>query len=230
MEEKREIQPACIGFIMDGNRRWARVHGKSETEGHRFGYDAFRVIVEALTKRGIEHGVFYAFSTENWHRTKEEVEFLLKLFEQMIRTLLEEESVRLSVRVRFIGERSRFSETLQTLMNSVEEKTENVVGTTVWIALSYGGRAELVDAVNRAVQEGVVVTEESFGSLLWTCDMPDPDLIIRTGGEERLSNFLPWQSVYSEFMFTKTFWPDFGEMEFQRMLEAYGNRIRRKGT
>lgn len=220
----------CVGFIMDGNRRWATERGLPLMEGHQAGYRTFQNIVRSLATHHIPHGVFYAFSTENWNRTEHEVSYLLTLFEHMITDLLHKEMHELKIQVRFIGDRSRFSSRLQTLMEEAETRSAGQGETTVWIALSYGGRAEIVAATNSAIANGTPVTEETFGTLLSTYGMPDPDLIIRTSGEQRLSNFLPWQSVYSELIFTKTYWPDFGEEEFQRMLEEYENRTRRKGV
>jgi undecaprenyl diphosphate synthase len=153
----------------------------------------------------------------------------MELFKEALTSILKDLE-KDKVRVRIVGERERFSKELQSLMYELEEKSAPYVGTTIWLTLSYGGRAEIVDAVNCAVEGGEQVTEASFGKLLWTKDMPDPDLIIRTGGELRLSNFLPWQSVYSELFFTKTYWPDFGKEEFERMLEQYAERDRRKGA
>ncbi len=221
--------PTCIGFIMDGNRRWAKERTLATLEGHRRGYETFLRVTEYLSDAHISHGVFYAFSSENWNRGAQEVSYLMGLFEKA----LSEESVQLkkkNVRVKIIGDRKKFSKKLQSLMTEIEDKTAGEKGTTVWVLLSYGGRAEIVDAVNRAIVRGEKVTEKSFGKHLWTLDMPDPDIIVRTSGEQRLSNFLPWQSVYSELYFTNTYWPDFGKEEFDRMLEEYGKRQRREGT
>lgn len=218
----------CVGFIMDGNRRWAQERGLDTLEGHRAGYESFVSLVEVLRGRSVSHAVFYAFSTENWGRTEREVSYLMELFETTLVKLLAEVHER-GVAVKIVGDTSRFSEKLQALMAELEEKSAEYAGTTIWLALSYGGRPEIISAVNRAMAEGGMVTEDSFEKLLWTAGMPDPDLIIRTGGEQRLSNFLPWQSVYSELFFVDTYWPDFNEEEFQGILEVYGTRHRRKG-
>src|SRR5690606_7968887 len=132
--------------------------------------------------------------------------------------------------LRFIGERDRLPSDVRETMEEIETENPRHPAMTVWIAISYGGRAEIVAAANKAVRDGIEVDEAAFSKLLWSADMPDPDLIIRTGGDKRLSNFLPWQSVYSEFFFTDTLWPDFSREEFQGILEAYGTRVRRKGT
>jgi undecaprenyl diphosphate synthase len=219
----QKSHPQCVGFIMDGNRRWATDQGLATLEGHTAGVQVFFDSLTWLVECALPHAVYYAFSSENWRRSSEEVSYLLQLFETSLAEVR-------SVVVRFIGDRSDFSESLQTQMLVLEEKSQaNIGAPTVWIALSYGGRAELVAAANQAVAYGVPVDESSFGSLLWSAGMPDPDLIIRTGGAMRLSNFLPWQSVYSELMFTETYWPAFTKEEFTRMLAQYGERTRRFG-
>lgn len=220
--------PNCLGFIMDGNRRFAREQGLETIAGHVAGKDKLIEVMRWSKEAGVRHLVVYAFSTENWQRSEAEVAGLLGLFSQGIKEL-ETESER-DFAVRFIGRRKDFSSELQAEMQHLENDT--VLGDdklTLWIALSYGGRAEIVEAVNLAVRGGEVVTEESFAKLLWSADMPDPDLIVRTGGEVRLSNFLPWQSVYSELHFTPTYWPAFTKEEFNSILETYAARERRKG-
>ncbi len=228
MNEVENKVPHCLGFIMDGNRRFAGEQGLETTAGHVAGKDKLIEVMRWSKEVGVKHLVVYAFSTENWQRSEAEVVGLLGLFSQSIKEL-EAESER-DFAVRFIGRRKDFSSELQAEMQHLENDT--AVGDkklTLWIALSYGGRAEIVEAVNLAVKGGEVVTEESFAKLLWADDMPDPDLIVRTGGEVRLSNFLPWQSVYSELHFTPTYWPAFTKEEFNSILETYAARERRKG-
>jgi undecaprenyl diphosphate synthase len=216
-------RPQCVGFIMDGNRRYATEQGLPSLAGHEAGERVFFATLKWLKDYQIPHGVYYAFSTENWKRSEVEVAYLLKLFERAL------EAVE-TVVLRIIGDRQYFSAALQAKMAALEEKSkQHEGGTTIWVALSYGGRAELVAATNEAIRRGVSVTEETFTELLWTHGMPDPDLIIRTGGEYRLSNFLLWQSAYSELMFTSTYWPAFTKEEFTRMLTTYGERKRRFG-
>jgi undecaprenyl diphosphate synthase len=222
--------PQCVGFIMDGNRRWAQKQGVSSFEGHAQGYGALKEMIEAVYEAHIPHMVCYAFSTENWNRSKEEVEYLMKLLGQGIAefpTMSRKEGKH--IRVRIIGERDRLSPELQRSIAEAENDKDDEVALTVWIALSYGGRAEIVDAVNRAISIGAPVTEETFATLLWTGEMPDPDIVIRTSGEKRISNFLLWKSAYSEFFFIDTLWPDFGKTEFQSILEQYAKRVRRIG-
>lgn len=220
--------PECIGFIMDGNRRWAKEKGKSALEGHKQGLEAFKDVVRHIRDQGVPHAVFYAFSTENWRRSKREVEYLIRLLQSGVEELLADVDEE-RVRVRFIGDRGKFSKKLQALIEKLEAQSAEYTNTTVWVCLSYGGRAEIVEAVNRAVEAGKKVTEETFGYLLQSADMPDPDIIVRTSGEQRLSNFLTWQSVYSELFFIQKYWPDFGKKDFQGILEAYGERERRGG-
>lgn len=220
--------PKCVGVIMDGNRRWAKAKNLPTFEGHRRGYEKLKEVTRWVKKAGIKYLVVYALSTENWNRAKEEVSYLLGL----IRLVLTEEFESIKKdggRIVCIGERERFSAEIQELMNKAERETSAAQGVTLVLALSYGGRAEIVRAVNEAVSKGVQVDEKSFDNLLWTKNIPDPDLIIRTGGEMRLSGFLPWQAVYSELFFTKTFWPDFSEEEFKLILEEFSKRKRNFG-
>jgi undecaprenyl diphosphate synthase len=213
---------------MDGNRRWAKENNLLTLAGHTAGKDVFYDVTTWIADMGIPHAVFYAFSTENWLRDQEEVGYLMNLFGSFIETLLLDVEKK-KVSVQFIGNRNNFSVELQARMLELEEKSAQFTLTTIWVALSYGGRAEIVSAVNKAVVAGVTVTEASFPELLSTADMPDPDLIIRTGGEKRLSNFLPWQSVYSELFFSDTLWPAFTKDEFTRIVAQYGDRQRRRG-
>jgi undecaprenyl diphosphate synthase len=227
MTEKNEIPLKCLGIIMDGNRRFAREQGIEESLGHLSGKDKLIEVIRWAATADIPHLVVYAFSTENWQRSKNEVTALLHLFGLVIKEL--EEKPEKDFKVRFIGRRGDFSPELQEDMARLEATRSDDIKITVWIALSYGGRAEILEAVNLAIEKGQSVNEEDFAKLLWTDGMPDPDLIIRTGGEERLSNFLPWQSVYSELLFTPTYWPAFTKEEFMGILNTYAARQRRRG-
>ncbi len=223
------LVPKSLGIILDGNRRWARAKGLPTFEGHRVGYDNVKTIARAAFDAGVEYVTVYAFSTENWERAKEEVSYLMSLLERAVMSEFEEISKE-GVRVRFIGEASRLSATLTTAMRALEEKTKNNSRGTLIVAISYGGRPEIVAAVNKLIQEGrEIVSEADISGALWSAGIPDPDLIIRTSGEERLSNFLTWQSVYSELYFTPTFWPDFTKEELLTIFEKYAARERRKG-
>ncbi len=224
-EEK--VLPGCVGFIMDGNRRFAKEQGLSAVEGHLAGKEKFLEVTDWLVEMKIPHGVFYAFSTENWRREKEEVQYLMNLFRGLLGQIKDGSDQR-EVNVRIIGRRDDLPEDIQNSIKELEAK-KSQYETTIWVALSYGGRAEILAAVNRATALGEEVDEDKFSKLLSTADMPDPDLIVRTSGEKRLSNFLPWQSVYSELFFIDTYWPAFTKPEFERILNEYGNRERRIG-
>lgn len=228
MEE--QSLPQCVGFIMDGNRRWAKAHGKTSLEGHAEGYQALQKIIDAVHSAHIPHMVCYAFSTENWKRTEDEVGYLMNLMHHAVIEIgkkLKTDPRKINLRI--IGERERLPENLRKEIEKTEQSNYSDPELTVWVAVSYGGRAEIVQAVNRAIANKEEVTEKTFEKYLLTQGMPDPDLIIRTSGEERLSNFLLWQSAYSELFFTKSMWPEFGESEFRGILEDYGKRQRRKG-
>lgn len=220
----------CMGIIMDGNRRWARAHNKPVFEGHSEGYKKLQEAVRWAREAGIPHVVAYALSTENWQRSEEEVGYLLKLF----RFVLEKETEKMieeRVRVRFIGDRTRFSEDLQKMMEKMEAATADArYDITLHLLMSYGGRAEIVAAANSLLEEeATVATEDAFANNLWSYPMPDPDLVIRTGGEKRLSGFLPWQSIYSELFFIDTLWPAFTKEEFDGVLAEFAARERRRG-
>lgn len=213
---------------MDGNRRWAREQNLPSMFGHKAGEEKFYDVAQWVKDMEIPHAVFYAFSTENWQRSDVEVNYLMDIFEIFLTKMLSEITA-LQIRVRVIGKKQDFNERLQTLITELEEMSVAYDKTTIWVALSYGGRSEIISAVNQAIVKGEVVTEESFSKFLFTAEMPDPDVIIRTGGEQRLSNFLPWQSVYSELFFTDTFWPAFTKDEFKAIVGQYGDRQRRRG-
>ncbi len=224
-----QTKPQCLGFIMDGNRRWAKEQNLPTLEGHQKGLDVFLDAVRFVRDEKIPHAVFYAFSTENWNRTEVEVTYLMTLFSGLL-ARMSEELVEQGVRVRIVGKRQDFSDELQKQMSELEEKSLEYSDTTIWIALSYGGRAELIEAVNEAIKNSNVVDEISFEKLLWTTGLPDPDMIVRTSGEERLSNFLTWKSVYSEFYFIKKHWPALTKADFKDILLQYEKRQRRHGT
>ena len=213
---------------MDGNRRWAAEKGLPTLEGHTKGADTFFDVVRFARDQSIPHAVFYAFSTENWQRTPEEVAYLLQLFSALLGRM-EEELTEEGVRVRVIGRREDFPAELQTCISELEEKSSSYTGTTIWVALSYGGRAEIVAAVNEAVRRGEEVDETSFKALLWSAELPDPDMIIRTSGEARLSNFLTWGAAYSELYFIKKHWPALTKADLEDILLEYADRERRHG-
>lgn len=227
-----EKLPKHVGIIMDGNGRWAEAHGLPRVEGHRKGAERARDIIAAASDLGIECLTLYAFSMENWQRPPDEISVLMKLLELYLKKELEEFQ-RLNIRYRAIGETWRLPESVQSLIRESEEATANNTGMTVVSALSYGARNELARAVRKALSSGMKaeeITEASFESLLDTAGLPPVDLIIRTSGEIRISNFLLWQSAYAELYFTNIFWPDFTKEEFMRAIDDYRMRERRFGT
>ena len=221
----------AVAIIMDGNGRWAAAHGVSVAEGHRAGSRALRPIVETAIDLGIESLAVYAFSTENWTRSQDEVDALMEIFGETIDRELHD-LAREGVRTRFIGRRDRAPEWLREKMGQLEAATAAESRLSLWIAFDYGGRAELVEAARRLLDSGVEpdeVDEELFRSVLYAPEMPDPDLVIRTSGELRVSNFLLWQSAYAEFVFSDTLWPDFGPNELRAAIGDYASRRRRFG-
>src|SRR3989344_2011599 len=220
--------PACIGIILDGNRRWAKENGLPSFEGHRRGMNNVESIAYAARDLGIQHMAVYAFSTENWNRSKDEVSYLMEIFESTIRERMKKFAQE-NIAVRFVGETGRFSPSLQDAMRDVEAKNPEEPRLTVWVCISYGSKAEIVQAAQAVQEMNKPISEESLGAHLWTSGMPDPDLIIRTGGEQRLSNFLLWQSAYSELFFLKTHWPAFTKADLEAVLKEYAARERRMG-
>ena len=230
-EERLPEVARAVAIIMDGNGRWAAEHGVSVAEGHRAGSRALRPVVETAIDLGIESLVVYAFSTENWSREAEEVEALMEIFGETIERELEDLAAQ-GVRCRFVGRRDRAPDWLLAKMQELEAATADKSRLQLWIAFDYGGRAELVDAARRLVESGADpgdVDEAALGALLYEPEMPDPDLVIRTSGERRISNFLLWQSAYAEYVFTDTLWPDFGPEELRTAIEEYVRRRRRFG-
>ena len=223
--------PRCIGIIMDGNRRWAKAKGLKALEGHRAGGETLKNVVTWAREAGVEHVIFYTFSTENWNRTEEEVSYLLNLIGEFIEKEFGHFNSEGGI-VHYVGDLSRFSPELQEILKESEAKTANNRGPHVYFALNYGGRQEILSAVKKIVSEkpeAEEITDEYFAKHLQTGDMPDPDIVIRTSGEMRLSGFLPWQSIYSELFFTKTLWPDFTKEEFDAILAEFAERERRHG-
>ncbi len=220
-----------VAIIMDGNGRWARRRGLPTAAGHRAGTRALRRTVEAAIDFGIRHIVVYAFSTENWSRPQDEVDALMEIFGETIERELPD-LARQGVHVRFIGRRDRAPAELLARMETLEEETKSNTRLQLWIAFDYGGRAELIEAARRIVESGAAaedVDEALVAANLYEPAMPDPDLLIRTSGELRISNFLLWQLAYAELVFVDTLWPDFGERELRGALEEYASRRRRFG-
>ena len=217
---------------MDGNGRWAAARGLPVAEGHREGARALRRTVEAAVDMGIESLAVYAFSTENWARPADEVAAIIELLGETIDRELPD-LARQGVRTRFFGRRDRVPADLREKMANLEAETAHLDRLHLWIAFDYGGRAELVEATRRILEEGVRprdLSEEDIAARLYAPELPDPDLVIRTSGEQRLSNFLLWQTAYAELVFDETYWPDFGEERLRSAVEEYARRARRFGA
>lgn len=229
----REIThlPNHIAFIMDGNGRWAQQRGLPRLAGHRAGIENTHSIISHLTKLGIKYVTLYSFSTENWSRPKEEISGLLSILSESI----EKESLELhkhGVKLRHLGRLERLPQHLKQAIKRALKLTKNNNGMTLSLAFDYGGRLEILDAVRDIIAKGIPaqeIDEKLFSNYLYTAGLPDVDLVIRTGSELRLSNFLLWQSAYSEYYFTKVLWPDFNTKELEKALIAYSKRRRRFG-
>lgn len=220
-----------LAIIMDGNRRWAKERGLPSIEGHRLGYAKLKEVGEWCIERGIKVFSVFAFSTENWKRAEEEVGYLMRLLEHAFTNDLSFFEAR-GIRIRIIGRRVGLSESLLHILDEAEARTAKNELLTFCICFNYGGRAEIVDAVKRLGEAGInasELTEEKIQSCMYWPEMPDPDLILRTSGEERLSGFLLWQSAYSELLWVKKYWPDFSEEDLDTALSEYESRQRRFG-
>ena len=227
--------PQHVAIIMDGNRRWAKKRLMPTQLGHAEGAENLEKIIDACAELGIKFLTVYAFSTENWKRSEEEVDYLMKLLAKHIKDFDKRIKNR-EIRFRLVGEISRLNNDLQEGIRGIEERTKNKTGLTVNIAINYGGRAELTIATKKIaelIKNGEIdiddINEDTIQKYLQTKDSPDPDLIIRTGGEERLSGFLLWQSAYSELYFTDVLWPDFDKKELVKAIDEYNSRKRNFG-
>lgn len=223
--------PHHIGIIMDGNGRWAQARGLPRFAGHQRGVDNIRPVLESCVQHGIKALTIYAFSTENWNRPQDEVNGLMRLLGLTIQRQLDDLHKN-GVQIRHSGRLSGINEHLQKQIRHALEVTRNNDRITLNVAFNYGGRAEILDAMRRAIADGIDpedLTEDTFGRYLYTGDLADPDLIVRTGGEWRLSNFLIWQAAYAEYYATPTYWPDFDEEELYKALLEYNMRERRFG-
>ena len=208
--------PNHIAFIMDGNGRWAKQRGKIRTYGHKIGVDSLTAIVEHAKKLGVKVVSFFAFSTENWNRPKEEVDEIFRLTEDLIDRKFDE-YVKSNIKLIVIGGKEKLPSSLVKKIKKLEQKTKNNDGLIVNIALNYGGRDEIIKAVNQILKDGLKEVDEStFRKYLQTCSIPDPDLLIRTSGEQRLSNFMMYQCAYTELYFPKVHWPDFREKQLKK--------------
>ncbi len=238
LDKKIDVLPRHIAFIMDGNGRWAEQRGLPRSEGHKAGAKTFRKITEYCADIGIEYVTVYAFSTENWNRPKAEVSALMKLFKEYLLEADERERENdiKQMRINFIGEREGIPKELLRLINKAEKNSLKYCKTTVNVALNYGGRAEITHAVKEIaekVKKGELsvddITEQTISNSIYTAGQPDPDIIVRPSGEYRLSNFLQWQSAYSEFWYSDILWPDFTEENVDEIISDYQKRNRRFG-
>jgi undecaprenyl diphosphate synthase len=221
--------PAHVAIIMDGNRRWAKKRGLPAVAGHKAGVDSVHAVVKAASDAGVKALTLYAFSTENWNRSKLEVSALMLLLKSTILSYADELD-RERVRLMFSGRMDELPGPAREALRAAERRLAANKGMVLNIALNYGGRQEILDAANRALAAGLKsVDEKGFAALLYTAPLPDPDLLIRTSGEMRISNFLLWQTAYSEFYVTDTLWPDFRADEFNKALLEYQSRERRRG-
>ncbi len=234
MIEKEEFVkvPSHVGIIMDGNGRWAKLRGLNRFFGHEEGVKRVREIVEASIEAGVKTLTLYSFSTENWKRPQREVKFLLSLFKKVFRDEIADLKEK-GIRARVLGRRDEKISPIKNEIELLEKETKDGTNLNLNIALNYGGRAEIVDAIKEILKEGIrdpeAVTEDLVSSHLYLPKIPDPDLVIRTGGEKRISNFLLWEIAYTELWFTDTLWPDFRKEEYFQALKDYGRRKRKFG-
>jgi undecaprenyl diphosphate synthase len=223
--------PKHIAFIMDGNRRWAKKRGLQIISGHNKGAANIERLVSQAARQGLECITFWAFSSENWERGKEEVDLLMQVFRDFINGDIVQRMIAENVKVRAIGDLDAFPKDIVEGVKSIIEASRINTGIIATFALNYGGRQEILRAVNEVLKEKGLkkIKEADFSSCMYNSDLPDPDIIVRTGGEKRLSGFMPWQSVYSELFFMDTLWPDFDERDFDSVLEEFSRRDRRFG-
>ena len=220
--------PKHIAIIMDGNGRWAKERGLNRTAGHEEGAKTVRKITQYCSDIGVKYLTLYAFSTENWNRPKLEVEFLMKLLERYLKKEIEV-YLKNNIKFKAIGDLDKFSKSLQNTIFETQNKTANCTGLTQVLALNYGSKNEIIRAIKKLNEQQLEINEENFESCLDTAGMGDVDILIRTSGEVRLSNYLLWQNAYAEMFFTQTYWPDFNESELDDILSDFSNRERRLG-
>lgn len=228
MKQEQLKIPYHLGIILDGNRRWAKERGLPSFEGHKKGFETVKEIVKAANERGVKTLTIFCFSTENWNRSKEEVSYLMNILENAFKDYFSKFKDQDFV-VKVIGQKDRLSEKLKKEIETVEKESANNKGMVLNLAISYGGRAELVEAIKSIIRKGInpdEITENTIKENLWTSEV---DLVIRTGGEQRLSGFLLWQAAYSEFIFVKKYWPDFGAKDLDDAILEYNSRQRRFG-
>jgi len=230
-EESTKI-PFHLGLIIDGNRRWARERGLPTLEGHRRGLNLLKKLGDYLLKKGVKILTVYTFSTENWNRDKKEVAYLMRLLGRALDKKTIGSFQRKGIKLMVIGQKERLTKSLQNKIKEAERLTKNNKKGILNLAISYGGRQEIIQAIKNIIKKKIPfdkITEDLVNQHLWTASLPYPDLIIRAAGEQRLSNFLTWQSAYSELYFAKKYWPDFTERDFDLAFKDYSQRQRRFG-
>lgn len=231
MDHQPAVTPTHLGFILDGNRRWARQHSLPEFDGHLAGYNALREVIEACVDLKVPYVSVYAFSTENWKRDKREVSNIMKLAARAIKSDLKR-FIQRGIRVRYVGRREGIGKALLDAVEKAEEATRSLTGGTVLLCFNYGGKLEIVDAVRQCMRDGLGaddITPEEISKRLYVPDVPPVDMIVRTSGEQRLSNFMLWRADYSEFLFLKKYWPDMTKEDVVDIIKEYNHRQRRFG-
>lgn len=231
-EDNTVVVPTHVGYILDGNRRWARTHSLPEFDGHMAGYNALKEVVEGSFEQGIKFVSLYAFSTENWQRDKKEVSNLMKLTMRALSNDLKR-FIKSGIRVRIVGHREGLSEKMIGAIERAEEATKLLTKGTVLVCFNYGGQREIADAARKCVEAGLSakeITEEAIAKHLYAPDVPPVDMIVRTSGEQRLSNFMLWRASYSELLFLKKYWPDMTKQDVADIIKEYNNRGRRFGS
>lgn len=231
-EDDTMIVPTHVGFILDGNRRWARQHSLPEYDGHLAGYNSLREVIEGSVEQGIKYVSVYAFSTENWQREKTEVSHLMKLVMHAVTSDLKK-FVNNGIRLRILGHREGLNEKLISAIERAEEATRQLTRATVLVCFNYGGHREIADAARKCLEDGLSaseITEEAIARRLYAPDVPPIDIIVRTSGEQRLSNFMLWRASYSELLFIKKYWPDMTKQDVTDIIKEYNRRQRRFGA
>ena len=229
---ERALVPRHVAVIMDGNGRWAEAHGRRRSDGHRAGTENIREVIESFGRRGVGYLTLFAFSTENWKRPRREVRALMRILARAIDREVQPLH-EAGVQLRYIGRLDVLEPALQRKIEDAVELTRHNDAMTVCVAFNYGGRAELVDAVRRIIADGLPeaeIDEGTIGRYLYTSDLPDPDLIVRTGGDQRISNFLIWQAAYAEYYFSPVYWPDFDATAIDSALDSFAERVRNFGA
>ena len=224
-----EKLPNHIAIILDGNGRWAKHRGLPRNLGHRQGVEALVKIVRCCSENGIKHLTVFAFSTENWNRPQQEVDYLMNLLEEYF-TGLDKKLRNRNIKLKVIGERNKLSEKLLNIINEVQNKTKNNTGMVLNIAFNYGSKDELINAFKCMIKDKVIISKENLDNYLYTSESGNVDLLIRTSGEQRISNFLLWQIAYAEFYFPKTYWPAFSKKDLHEALKVFESRNRRFGA